>query len=320
MAFPVPPENLRQGGKERQEQMSRMAHFKQESDWFVTQTMIKAAEWLEHNARRDKWFLWVDTFEVHEVWHSPPYYVDLFDPGYEGLDYDAPNYGYTDIYTKNELRHLWAHYAAEVTMTDRWLGYLLDQMDAMDLWNNTLVIFISDHGMYIGEHNRAGKHTVRGEADPWPLYEEITHIPLLVWAPKKGMKKRIQSLAQPADAAATILDATGVAGPKMHGRSWLPLMTGRRTRNWDVVYSSKHSQPPEERSYSIGRLTATTNRWTLIARERGRPAELYDIKSDPRQTRNLARKRPDIVEALQAGALVFLREQNATERYIERYR
>ncbi|MCX7015505.1 MAG: sulfatase, partial [Candidatus Sumerlaeota bacterium] len=208
MPFPVPPEHIRQGGKQRQRQMADMAHFQHEGDWWVARTMKRAADWLQDNAKREKWLLWVDTFEVHEVWHTPQYYVDLYDPGYEGLDYDFPNYGYTDIYTKPQLKHLWAHYAAEVTLTDRWIGHLLDQLDAMSLWDSTMVVLTSDHGMYIGEHNRTGKHTVKGYADPWPLYEEVSHIPLLVWIPGlKKAKKRVKALAQPADLMPTILEA-----------------------------------------------------------------------------------------------------------------
>jgi len=49
----------------------------------------------------------------------------------------------------------------------------------------------AQRGLSVDEHKRAGKHTVRGEADPWPLYEEITHIPLLVCALKERKTDRI---------------------------------------------------------------------------------------------------------------------------------
>ena len=52
----------------------------------------------------------------------------------------------------------------------------------MRLFDNTSVILTSDHGMYIGEHDRTGKHTVDLN-DPWPLYDTVAKIPLLIWTP-----------------------------------------------------------------------------------------------------------------------------------------
>jgi len=318
--FPVPKENIRQQGQERQPQMARAAHFKHESDWWVAKTMTRAADWLQDNAKREKWFLWVDTFEVHEVWHTPKYLIDLYDdPNYDGLDYDFPNYSYTDIYQKHELHRLQARYAAEVTLMDRWVGHLLDQIDLMQQWDHTMVVFTSDHGMYIGEHKRTGKHTVRGAEDPWPLYEEITHVPLLVWYPKKGMKKRVKALAQPADLMPTILDATKVKGPKVYGKSWLPLMNDKTKKNWDVVFSSKHGAKDMRLDLCPSWLTVTSSKWAYVCEEPGHRPELYDLKADPKQKRNLARKRPDVCKKLQRAATDFLREQGAAEEYVARY-
>ena len=322
MPFPVPKKNIRQQGKERQEQMAHMAHFTEEADWFVSRTFTEAAKFLERNAKRDKWFLWVDTFEVHEVWHTPQHYIDLYDPNYkEKRDYDFPRYGYTDIYSRAELRHMWARYAAEVTLTDRWIGYLLDQLDVMELWDDTLVVFVSDHGMYIGEHKRAGKHTVSGPKDPWPLYEEVSHIPLLVSAPRGAKVDRVSSLVQPADIFPTVLDFAGIKAPTTHGQSMKPLMSGRKDKLRDVVYSSKHSQPPKQKSFSIGRLCVTEDRWSLVTAEPslGHKPELYDLRKDPGQTRNLAKKHPAIVKRMQKAAIKFLREQGATDDYVARY-
>ncbi len=315
--FPVPKENIRQEGRQYLRQMADMAHFEHEEDWFVAQTMTTAAQWLEDNARRDNWFLWVDTFEPHEVWHVPDYYVDLYDPGYEGLDYDFPNYGYSDIYTQPELKHLWAHYAGEVTLTDRCIGRLLDEIDLIQLWDSTTVIFLGDHGMYIGEHGRTGKHTVRSD-DTWPLYEEVSHIPLLVWTPESS-GERVQALAQPCDLMATVLDAAGVEGPDVHGQSWLPLITGERKRNWEVVYSSRHTPTDGEPNSSPSYLTATTEQWTYIAREEGHPAELYETKKDPRQENNVAEQNPEVVDGLQNGIVQFLQQQGATDAYVSMF-
>lgn len=320
IVHPVDPDNIRQGGKQRARQMAAMSHFEHESDWFVARTMSTACDWLQENYRRDRFFLWVDTFEIHEVWHTPEYYVERYDPGYEGLDYDFPNYGYADIYSEAELNHMRAHYAAEVTLTDRWVGHLLRQIEEMGLFENTMIVLISDHGMGLGEHNRTGKHTVDPE-DPWPMYEEVARIPLLVHIPGRGkMPKRIEALAQPADLMPTILDVCGVKGPNMYGKSWLPLMTGKTKKNWDYLFSSIHNgggegDIPIVRSYA----TVTSSRWSLIAGQEGHRPELYDRQADPQQQRNLADRKPDVVRKMQGELVQFLREQEAREEYVALY-
>lgn len=312
----VKPENIRQRGRQRQQQLAGLAHAESEADFWVATAMTEAAKWLERNARRDKWLLWVDTFEVHEVWHTPEHYLELYSRDYDGLDYDFPNYHYTDIYTRGELKRLQARYAAECTMTDRWIGHLLAQMDVMDLWDNTMVILISDHGTHLGEHKRTGKHTVRGSDDPWPLFEEVTHIPLLVCLPRKDLKKRVKALAWPPDLMPTILDACGVKGPKMLGKSWLPLMTGKARKNWDAVYSSKHSAPTAPLDLCPTWLTVTTPRWTYFCQEPRHRPELFDMRQDPGQKRNVARRRPEVCRRLQAGARGFLRQEQASDEYV----
>ena len=63
--FPVPGENIRQNGRQYARQRAEWAHFRNELDWFVARTMMRACQWLEDNAEKGKFFLWVDTFEIH---------------------------------------------------------------------------------------------------------------------------------------------------------------------------------------------------------------------------------------------------------------
>ena len=74
-------------------------------------------------------FLWLDTFDPHEPWDAPPYYVDWYDPGYRGEVLAHANYGRADYMTEAERQHTKALYAAEVSMVDKWIGRLLQQVD-----------------------------------------------------------------------------------------------------------------------------------------------------------------------------------------------
>ncbi len=318
--YGVPQEHYRQYGGQYQRQMAAMSHFQHEADWFVACTARKACEFLEENYKRDKFFLWVDTFEIHEVWHPPAHYVEVYSPNYEGLDYMFPNYGYIDMYPERKyIDRLRARYAGEVTLTDRWIGHLLRQIEELGLFKNTMIVIQSDHGMYLGEHKRMGKHTV-DYSDPWPLYEEVAAIPLLVWLPgSRKTKRRAPALAQPADLMPTILDACGVKGPKMYGKSWLPLMTGKSNKNWKYVFSSIYNWSGEGKIPIVStRVSVTGKRWRLIAAEKGRPAELYDLVEDPRERRNVVRRHQQIARKMQDAFVEFMRESNAEPEYVAR--
>ena len=139
VTFPVPREHLRQNGTLYARDVVTQAHYRHERDWFVARTMQTACDWLEEHAARP-FFLWVDTFEIHELWNPPAHYIDLYSRNYQGLDYAYPNYGYTDIYTPEQLERMRARYAGEVTLTDRWVGHLLQQIDYMGLFENTTTL------------------------------------------------------------------------------------------------------------------------------------------------------------------------------------
>ena len=314
--FPVPRENIRQNGRQYASQRAQWAHYRYEEDWFGVRTMLRACKWLEDNARREKFFLWVDTFEIHEDWMPPAYYVELYDKDYQGLDYTFPNYGYTDIYQPHELNHLRSCYAGEVTLVDRWVGHLLRQIELMGLFENTSVILTSDHGMYIGEHNRAGKHTVNPD-DPWPIYDEVAKVPLLIWTPFGRASETVSAFVQSADIMPTVLDFCGVTPPKTVGKSWVPLLKGETITCHEVVYTGYHSGGIGGSQSS--HITVTIDQYTAIFGRKPHKPELYDRKIDPRQTRNIAEENPEIVKMLRAGLVSFMRQQGADEEYIRTY-
>ena len=123
-----------------------------ESDYLVARVMTEAVHWLERNYKQEHFFLWIDSWDPHEPWDPPKYYVDLYDPGYEGEEVIYPCYGFSrEIMSEAELKHVQALYAGEVTLVDRWLGHLLDTVELLGLKENTLVLLLSDHGHYFGD-------------------------------------------------------------------------------------------------------------------------------------------------------------------------
>jgi arylsulfatase A-like enzyme len=215
------------------------AHRRHEKDTFVALTMTEASEWLEHNYDQGEFFLYVDAFDPHEPWDAPKWYVEKYDPGYAGQVSDYPKYAFADEFlTKDELKHVRALYAGEVTLVDRWVGRLLDKIGDLGLFDNTVVIFTTDHGFLHGEHGIVGKSLIEeGVGFAYiPLYEEINHIPMIASFP--GRKAgRTRAVVQPPDIMPTILTLQGVEIPEsVQGVSFDRVLRGEKDafREWSV--------------------------------------------------------------------------------------
>ncbi len=264
-----------------------------EEDRFAARTLRTASRWLEENYKSERFLLWVDCFDVHEPWDPPEYWVERYDPEYTGPPMMHPNYGPADIYTPAELQNLRAHYAGEVSMISRWFGRLLQKLEDVGLRDRTAVVFTSDHGMFLGEHNRTGKSNIwPGDTRRWPLYEEVAHIPLLIRAPGVA-PARVQALVQPPDLMPTLLDVARVTPPsELHGRSLLPLLRGEASAHRGVVVSGAHGARGAQVAVRDGRFSY------YPAGEAG-TAELYDTVEDPGELHNLAERCSDEVRRLE---------------------
>lgn len=317
--LPVPRENVRQGGEEYAHFLALFSHYQHETDWFGARTMLKACEWLEENHGREGFFLWVDTFEAHEPWMAPDHYTAMYSPTYQGLDYAFPNYGSIDIYEPREIARMRARYAGEVTLVDRWVGHLLRQIEYLKLFENSMVILTSDHGVAIGEHGRAGKHTVDAE-DPWPLYEEVIRVPLLVWTPWSDVGGVSDALVQPADLVPTALDACGIAPDAPYGRSYLPVLRQETDQHAEHVFSSCFSwDGPGRIDYLRSLVTVTSEEWSLVVGPPPHQPELYDRSADPGQKDNCAAEHADTIEHLRNALLEFMLGRGADPEYARRF-
>jgi arylsulfatase A-like enzyme len=279
-----------------------------EEDTFAATTLGKGIDWLKHNYGLDNFFLWCDTFDPHEPWDAPQYYVDLYDPGYTGQVIPYPAYGPASLFTKREIEHCRALYAAEVTLVDRWVGKLLDAVDDLGLADDTLVIVWSDHGFMLGEHGLMGKGSN-------PLYAELNRCVFIARCPGGKSGLRSQAFAQAADIAPTILDAAGVEIPAdCHGKSLLPVLTGKQAQVRDLMVSSwPITTNPNAPTLSV----ITDEDWSLHYTGPGGKHELFSVDEDPAQKRNLYRKNKDVAARLLARYVEFLREADCPEGKLE---
>ena len=172
-----------------------------------------------------------------------------------------------------------------ISAIDENFGRLLDALDQSGLSENTVVVFTSDNGYYIGEH-RLGDEI----GDKRSAYDESMRIPMLVRYPKLLARRALaDELVLNVDLAPTFLDLAGVAvPPEMQGKSWAPLLTqadpGWRTAFfYEYFFENKFPETPTM-------LAVRTSRAKLI-KYPGHDdwLELFDLAADPYETTNLAR-------------------------------
>lgn len=199
--------------------------FRDERDFFGPRLMSRAAEWLDDNHMLDKFFFMIDSFDVHEPFHVPPPYDKMFDPDYEGETFIWSNYGDASQYSPEVVNNIRAQYKGKIAMFDKWMGLLLDRMDRYNLWDNTMVIVTTDHGVHLGEYGQLGKNQP-------PYYTLLTQIPLFIWHPEMKLQpgSRSKALTSTIDIYPTVAEALGLEIPKnytYHGYSMMPFLTGQ---------------------------------------------------------------------------------------------
>jgi arylsulfatase A-like enzyme len=275
--------------------------------------MQRACDWLERNYTHEKFFLYVDTFDPHEPWDPPQHYIDMYDPGYEGEVVDHPVYGYCDYLTDAELKHTHALYAGEVTLVDTWVGQLLHKIENLGLHENTVIIFMSDHGHYIGDHGRIGK-SGGGPDGPWPFYQEVAHIPFLMKMPD-GKVARSDLLIQPVDVMPTVMELAGAPIPKgIQGRSLAPVLRGKLVEERPIAVTSRNLVDNPEAGVPS---SITNGEWTLHYRGPNHPAELYHLTEDPKEESNLYASDKPVAEKLHASYLDLLKSAGTSQKRID---
>ena len=225
-------------------------YYKFESEVFSARTAQMTIQWLEENYQENPFFIWVDLFDPHEPWDPPEYMVQRYDPGYAGPPMLHPNYGPSSAYTSEELHNLWAHYAAESELVDRHIGEILRKIDDLDLWPDTIVAVMSDHGISLGEHDRTGKSNIDEKDERfWPIYPEINHTMLLLAGGSVPQGAQLPLITQPVDIFPSLCEFAGVSvdPPKpFDGMSFAKAVLEGHTSHRDHAVSGCYIAEPEK--------------------------------------------------------------------------
>lgn len=329
--FPC-PEAERLGKTERHYRNAFLTR-KSEEDWSAARVFRHAADWLRRNHTRKDFYLHIDCFPPHEPWDPPETLVRVFDPdgyiaGWTGsVKYDH----WRKHYTQRELTNIQARYAANVVLVDRWLGHLLDAMDELSLWENTLLIFTTDHGTFNGDYERIGKLQTH-------MHDPIGHTPFIMCHPTAGHGETRDQLVQLVDVYPTVLAAVGrPCPPDRHGVNLLPVLEdpSAHTRDFAVWGMFGQSvgitdgrwilhQSPVEGNQPLnwyGYPLAKFLRYNLGPYANGRrpvsecifrqPTWLSHKADDPMEYRNLAAEQPGRLKEMQDALVAALEALDA---------
>ena len=236
------------------------------------------------------WCVMVSNNGGHDLYDPPQNYLDMYDwrkielpRNFRDTMDDKPRvyqrmrYQYWQQLSDDEVKQGIAHYYALLTMQDALFGLLLEALEETNQAENTLVIYCSDHGDYAGAHGLWAKGV--------PAFREAYNIPCVLRWPKATVSpgRRVEALVSTADFAPTILEAAGVKGPHMSGRSVMPWLKNQAPSDWrEAVFSQMNGVE----LYYTQRIIMTKDfKYVYNGFDYD---ELYDLRNDPHETRNLA--------------------------------
>jgi arylsulfatase A-like enzyme len=193
--------------------------------------------------------------------------------------------------TPEEYRSIKQRYLGLVTLVDQSIGAILACLERCDLTDNTIVVHTSDHGDSLGAHHLFGKEA---------MFEEATRVPLLVRLPGQTRIKTIQQPISHIDFVPTLLDLLGQPKhPQCAGKSLLPLINDEAVPPGNVFleWAPNRTKIKKGTSLARGRMikraveestrtVVSPDGWKLCLRDKDLN-ELYNLKDDPLETRNL---------------------------------
>ncbi|MFB6135515.1 MAG: sulfatase [Halobacteriaceae archaeon] len=267
----------------------------------TTWCVDRAVDFVETMGRREAgrpWLFSVNVFDPHLAFDPPEAYLEPYLDRLEEVP--LPNYEAGELDDKPAAQRVqseddWFHFAemddadhravraaywAMVDLIDDQVGRLLDALDESGQRDETLVVFMSDHGELLGDHGMYTK-------GPF-FYEPSVRVPLVFEGPGVAEGVETDALVELVDLAPTLLEAAGVDRPLgMQARSLWPLLRGEADEGRDAVYSEYYvDQHPASDDAEQLLTMVRTDRYKLVRSHATGEGELYDLDADPTETTN----------------------------------
>ena len=219
--------------------------------------------WMDE-VKDERFFAWLHFYDIHTPWEPPEPFLSRY-RGYRGSRYDG-----------------------EIAYVDSLMGRLFDWLERNDLEDETIVVFIGDHGESLGQHQE--------DTHGFFIYDATTRVPFIIKAPYRQIQRgrRVESQVRTIDLMPTLLELVGVASPEtVQGTSLVPLATGEK--DGLGLYAYAESFYPRNH-YGWSELKSIRDE-SLHFIDAPRP-ELFDVREDPLERNNLASQRAATVRRL----------------------
>ena len=216
--------------------------------------------------------------------------------------------------TREQRHRQRAYYLANVTMIDEKIGQILTALENKGYLDDAVIVFTSDHGDCLGDY---------GHSQKWTMYDIITRMPLIVWAPGRfSGGRQVNALCQQMDIAPTLLQLAGVAAPEtMEAQSLLPALRGESWEGRKYVFA-EHGRDGILQTTDF--MTMVRSRDWKLAHFLGESfGQLFNLVDDPNEFRNLwdepsaASKKQELLNVLREWRM---RSDYHTRRWAEAWR
>lgn len=259
----------------------------------------RAIEWLrERRTPNRPFFMWCSFPDPHHPYSPPRPYCDLYDPkeidfhparregeldklpdyfrmSYEGALVTGGLRGDLRKVTDEHYREIVALTYGMITMVDHEIGRILEELERLSLLENTIVVFISDHGDLMGDHWLINK-------GPY-LYKGLVRVPTIWRVPGMQSGRTSDAFISSVDLCPTLLDLLGLPIPEsVQGCSYKPLLSGQSNNMRESIYIEFDESYIGDRLRSI-----RTKEWALTAHAGRKDGLLFDLRNDPLELNNL---------------------------------
>ena len=268
----------------------------------------KAIEFIQEQ-KGDPWFFSYNCFAPHHPFDPPADFLANYSPDELPLPKEKPGeletkttyqqldgkFAHNDPagfnigkMTNRDKQEVTAAYYAMIELIDKQVGRMVAALEETGQLENTIVIFMSDHGEMLGDHGvfLKGPH----------FYDEAVRVPLIFsWKDRFATDLRADCLVELIDIAPTLLEAAEIDVPNyIQGRSLMPILLGRAdvSQHRDYVFSEYYNAWTHKHSY--GSMLRTIDEKIVVYHGTDQ-GELYDLKNDPDEFENLW-NRPDHTE------------------------
>ncbi len=247
------------------------------------------------------WLISVNIFQPHHPFHPTEEYFQHYDPAkmpppayregelgtkslYANIDHQGAYGGTGDSFAKtDDLTHhkVTAAYYAMIEEVDAAVGRMLDALKETGQEENTIVVYMSDHGEMLGDHGIYCK-------GPY-FYEPLTRVPLIMrWPGKYKAGLQADALVEMTDLAPTLLEAAGIPVPQgMQGQSLSKLLTGDTNEHRDSVFCGFYDACAIYDTPPWATMVRTRTHKLSVYHSLKGFGELYDLRNDPGEFDNL---------------------------------